>query len=266
MTVSLENIDTSVDYPLGAATVAPDGASATINIPAGTLPVGLYRATIIESGGAWSSLCPEPLRVTSLLPPTVTSVVPPVAWTGAPGDGSLADAGIRITGASFRITPNVRWTLTTDPSVSFDATAVNWVSSTELSVVCPTESQGMPVGLYFVDVINPEGLSGRWSSTFEVTTVPPPVITDISPIRNAAAVAVTLTVTGAYFQPGAVVSMENEGGTFTPLATTFVSSTTLSVSITGSTLSQGIHPVWVENPDGRWEVFYSFQATSSAAG
>lgn len=203
---------------------------------------------------------------TDLWPPSVSDVIPSVAWAGVTGDGILSDERVTITGAHFRITPTVRWTLTTDPSVSFDAPMVNWISEGEITALCPSESMHMPVGFYYVDVINPEGLSGRRSVLFEVSDIPPPMIMDIDPERGAAADNITMTVTGRYFQEGAVVSFENADGTRTAVTTTFISSDELRCFIPGGTLAQGLHPVWVTNPDGREDVFYSYNATSSAAG
>ncbi|MFH1436957.1 MAG: DUF4215 domain-containing protein [Pseudomonadota bacterium] len=265
MTVELENRDTLSVFDLGEASVSPDGTSASITVPASTVPKGLYDV-ILENPGGLTSTCQAALKITDLWPPRVDDVIPSMAWTGIAGDGILSDIRVSILGAYFRITPTVAWTLTSNPAVSFNAPVVNWISEGELSALCPSESFHMPVGFYYVDVINPEGLGARWDGLFEVTDVPPPMIDDIDPKRGSVADEITLTVSGHYFQDGAVVWLENEDGSRRPLSTTFSSGTELRAVIEAVSLDLGLYPVWVVNPDGREDVFYSYNATSSADG
>jgi len=269
MTVHLVDATTMVDYNMGPASINSIGTIATINIPAGGVPAGNYNLRLVNPDMT-ESMCFEKLSVRNLWPPTVTNVVPAVAWRGDPMDGILSDQPVTITGTYFRITPVVRWILTTDPTRIYEATEVNWISSTQITAICPSESSGMPVGFYYVEVINPDGLSARWSGLFEVTNVPPPRIDNINPSRGARADNVTITITGQYFQSGASVLFEQSDGSFitiNPSNVTFVSSTEIRVYLPGGTLPQiGLYPVWVRNPDLRSDVFYSYNATSSAGG
>ena len=79
-----------------------------------------------------------------------------------------------------------------------------------------------------------------------------------------------MVITGMHFQDGAAVSFELADGTrFTldPSYVTFIDSTEIQIIIPGGFLpSQGLFPVWVTNPDTREDVYYSYNATSSAEG
>ncbi len=255
---------------LTPTTIAADGTALTVDVAAGTIPDGTWAVQVV--GATVTADCPGWLRVTALDPPTVLDVVPAVAWEGLAGDGVLSDETVTIVGTDFRITPVVRWTLVSDASVSFESSYVVWISATQLVAVCPSESERMPPGDYYVDVINPEGLGARWLAAdgtamlFEVTTVPGPMITAISPERGAVSATVALTVSGNYFQSGAEVSFELPDGTRTALATTFVSANELQATVPATVFVLGLYPVWVTNPDGREDVYYVYQVTESAAG
>ena len=269
MHVHLVDVETATDYDVGVATVNGTGTVATITVTAGTVPVGRYALRLVNPDTG-ESTCQETITVKGLAPPTVISVIPAVAWRGDSGDGILSDQPVTVIGTNFRITPTVRWVLSTDPRVHYDATEVNWISDTELTAICPSESLAMPLGFYHVDVINPDGLSGRWSELFEVTDVPPPKIVNINPSRGPRASDVPMTITGQYFQDGAGVSFELADGTRLVLDSmyiTVISSTEIQIVIPGGFLpAQGLYPVWVTNPDGREDVYNAYNATSSAAG
>lgn len=100
---------------------------------------------------------------------------------------------------------------------------------------------GTVAGSYDLSVTNPDG--GR--AFYSVTVVPRPVITGIAPnpIRNLASTSVTLTGTG--FQSGAVITMTNG----TAVAATYVSATSILVTLRPDGTQPGPATVTVTNPD-----------------
>jgi hypothetical protein len=107
-----------------------------------------------------------------------------------------------------------------------------------------------------------EGAKGE----FEITGTPPPDIDEIDPFRSPAADEVTLTITGDYFQNGAMAQVIMPDDTLFDLATSFVNSHELSAVIPGSSLQSGVYPIRVVNPDEQYDIYYSYSATPSSAG
>ena len=273
--VELTPIDGGETQIIDAVTVEASGTSATFSVTAGSLPAGLYRVTFLGDDGS-ELPCGGHLLVSPQGPPTVSDVIPPFAWTGIAGDGELSDQRVEVIGEGFLITPSIRFVSVDDPSVNFEATTVNYISTESVNAICPSETREMPAGDYHVFAVNPNGLEGQWidevtgdPGIFEVTEVPPPRIDSIDPIRSPASDPADLTVTGAYFQDGAVVSIGREGTD--PLALTTTNDAdrpdeVLHAAIPASSLAQGPHPVIVTNPDERHDVYYSFDATPSSSG
>ena len=271
------------DYALNPGEVFANGRGATVDIAAGSLANGSYAVYIINPDPQ-SVQCPAQLRVLSLQPPRVDSVEPAVAWVGDPNDGILSDVKVTIRGANFRITPNVLWVKIGSlgeplDQFSFESPEVNMLSGEELTAICPSESRNMPTGFYYVYVNNPEGLGARWMvddtqnggtipGRFELSDIAPPMITDIDPSRGNKNDPVTLTVFGRYFQADAVVELELPDTTrvLLPGAATVENpdtDTALHRSIAAGVLgTTGLYPVWVTNPDGRFDVHYAYHATT----
>ena len=264
-------------YVLTPSEIFANGRGAVVDIPRNSVENGSY-ATYIINPDPESVACPSRLRVLSLAPPQVDDVDPAVAWVGDPGDGMLSDVKVTVRGANFRITPNVLW-IKIGPQgepvdqFRFESPEVNMLSNEELTAVCPSESRNMPSGFYFVYVVNPEGLAARWTigdnpGEFEVSDIAPPVIVDIDPSRGNKTDEVTLTVTGRYFQAGAVVEIEQLSGSRVTLPSAATTEnpdtdTTLYRTIGAGVLeSTGLYPVWVTNPDDRNDVYYSYHATT----
>jgi hypothetical protein len=278
--VSLINCDTQEATEVGVAVVAGGGTSATVTVAANpALAQGLYQVQVTNPDLETAVSACE-LFVIAGLPPTVETVVPPFAYQGDPTDGVLSDQLVAIDGTGFRPTPTVRFVLDASPAIGFDAPLVSFLDETQLTAVAPSESRHMPLGLYQVHVVNPNGLSGRWAQLFEVTSTPPPRIDNVDPSRLPINdCTLPFTVTGGAFVDGAVVSLLVPAGTATcpdgtvpgpdgecPVPTTFFSSSELRVQPTASCFSLGFYPVRVTNPDTQHATWFAVEVRDPTAG
>jgi hypothetical protein len=286
--------DSSVTIDLSSSVqVASDGESLTALLQQdGSRPQGLYTV-VVTNPGQEERILYCALRVTTQPPPTVTQVVGSTAFAGIPGDGKSADTLVHLSGTGFESTPSVRWVKVSDPSVFFDALIVNFVSSTEISAVVPTETLDMPTGDYHVFVINPNQLTGQWMvsgspGVFQVSDVPPPQILDVTPTRmnnndctNPAPPVGVLTVTGSGFDSGATVwwiappgttctgqITDENGQLLCPMTGTPAQDGT---SITGvmfdpATCGLSTRPIVVRNSDGQSDTFFSVSLRTSNDG
>ena len=263
--------DNSVQFtPTGVS--GPDLNTLTGVIPADAeRRLGLYDVTVTNPSGVSKTLT-RAFTVTPNPPPVVDDVQPPFAWNGDPADGILSDVTVTITGSNFISTPGVRWILISDPTVAFEARSVAFVDSGTISAVVPSESLKMPLGMYRVQVTNPDMQGDQWDGEFEITGTPPPLITSIDPLRAPGADfnggLVSINVMGTGFVTGSVVSVLDPAGSEIPLATDDQSAADgiLVASAGAVTLGNSAYPLKVTNPDGQWALFYFFSITSSADG
>ena len=270
MTVSLvENMDGGIEVNLGTADVM-DPSSASIDILAGTLDGGTFSVRL-ENPNMSSVICPDSIDLLGEAPPSVIDVRPPTAWQGDTMDKVNSDQPVVVEGSEFRETPMVVWIKSDDTEQRYPADIVLYNDMENLDGICPSESGGMPLGFYYVQVINPSGLSAFWTmdgglGEFEVTDIPPPDIQEIDPVRSPAASQVNLSVYGDYFQDGGVVQIVQEDGTLEELETFYVDRYQLDALIPADIVDVGVYPVRVTNPDNRYDIFYSYAATPSSAG
>jgi hypothetical protein len=276
--VTLINCDTQDASDLGVAVVSAGGTSATVTLyPTPGLAQGLYQVRVTNPD-LETDLSACELYIVAGLPPEIASVVPPFAWRGDPSDGILSDQLVTLDGTGFLPTPTVRFVLDSNPAVSFDAPLVSYIDDSQLTAVVPSESRAMPIGYYQVLVVNPNGLSGRWAGLFEVTSTPPPSITNVDPSRFPInECQMPYKVMGANFQDGAVVSLLVAPGTncpdgnppgpgdTCPQPTAFVSQGELDVSPT-LCFTLGFYPVRVTNPDGQFATWFAVEVRDPTAG
>jgi hypothetical protein len=286
-TVALVDAMSGTSTALGAATVSDtdsDGVNdqATVDVPAST-PQGLYGVEITNPTTGETAKCGFYTSTTEPAP-TVTDVIPDTAWEGSPNDTVLSDQPITVKGTGFKPVPTVRFVSVTTKEI-YQASTTGFISDTSLSSICPSESLAMPVGDYYVDVINPSQLWARWMANgspgiFKVTATPPPVIEDVSPYKIPANAGggtpvVTVTVTGDYFDQGCTVLLLLPDGTTLDI-TSYI--TAVNVSATGKdtitftwdntvlALAVGIYPLRVTNPDLQYDTFYSMLVENAAPG
>jgi hypothetical protein len=123
--------------------------------------------------------------------------------------------------------------------------SVRFVDSTTLSVnifINPSATTGART----VTVTNPDGSSGSLASAFQVGTVP--IVSGVNPNFGSPGQSLTVTVTGANFQGGAIVSF---GAGIGVTSTSVVDANTIDVDIDiSATAALGPRTVTVTNPDG----------------
>lgn len=215
------------------STTFVSSTSLTAAVPAAAIAtIGNLPVTVANPAGQASS--PLILQVTPV-PVVITSLSPASTLAGGP------DLTLTVNGSGF-VSGSIVWWKSTALSTIF-------VSSTQLTAQVPASAIAS-AGRYSVTVVNAGGASSN-ALTFTVSDGSPsgpPSIGSISPTQlNAGAGGATLSIAGANFVLGAIVSWGS-----TPLNTTFGSSTQLTASVPASliTLSGGFS-ITAKNPDGR---------------
>lgn len=162
--------------------------------------------------------------------PTISSIAPNTATAGG------ATFTLTVTGAGFISSSTVDWN--GSPLIT------TFVSNTKLQAAVPAASLAT-AGAASVTVVNLAPGGGTSSATVFTTNNPDPTVTALSPaFATAGGPAFTLTVTGTSFVASSQVAWNGS-----PLATTFVSSTSLTAQIPASDIaSNGTPSVTVINP------------------
>jgi hypothetical protein len=106
-------------------------------------------------------------------------------------------------------------------------------------------------------------MTGPVMEEFEVTSNPPPRITELDPFRNPSADDVTVTVSGQDFDSGCEIYLLTSGPPI-PFTATYITEFQVTFFIPGGTLTQDIYPVMIVNPDGQSDIYYYYGATPSA--
>ena len=122
------------------------------------------------------------------------------------------------------------------------ATGVTFINATTLSAVTPAHAAGA------ADVVvrNPDGQSGSLANGFTYSApAPPPAVSSVTPASGSASGGTTITINGANFQQGAVVSIGGNAAT----GVVFSSATTLAAVTPAH--AAGAADVVVRNPDGQ---------------
>ncbi|MGC4116359.1 MAG: hypothetical protein QM765_17645 [Myxococcales bacterium] len=157
----------------------------------------------------------------------------------------------------------------TEPAIPLTATSFS--NADTLTSVVP---KGSLPNTYDLIVVNPDGAVGILANAFEVTELPPPVITSSTPASIVNAASQPITVAGTDFR-GAVLSVDScADATGTKLASPATLATTAaSLSCTGSactiqgvvnaaTLPDGATCILkVTNDDGTWAIYSAIGVT-----
>ena len=180
---------------------------------------------------------PEPGGGTSGTVELLVTLPPPVITTVTPAVLMAGDAGVtlRVVGQRFRPSSVMRWNGNDRPTRVISETEFE----ADLSAVDLLVAQRARLA-----VISPALEGGSAEVEFAVYN-PTPVITGISPTRRGiGGASFTLTVTGAQFVPGAVVTWNGQ-----PRPTTFTSAAQVTATIASSDLASGrAVPVAIRNP------------------
>ncbi|WP_373046049.1 MopE-related protein [Vulgatibacter sp.] len=265
--------DESVRVAPSIEQVAADGTRITGTIPADAERLqGLYDVVITNPGTGEQEVLPAAFRVAIQPPPSVTEVSPPFAWHGDPGDGILSDKAIAIGGTGFASTPGVFWVSAADPTLRFAAVQTAFVDASTVNAVVPSETLEMPAGDYHLLVENPDLQSTYWMEgeargVFRIMPSPAPLIFNLDPPRSASAAPTRVRILGRYFAEGLTVDfLDAAGQSLYAAPVERISDGELAIEIPAGTLTNGFYPVRVTGPDGQFDTFYSWQATSSASG
>lgn len=221
-------------------TAATTGTNKTDNVEqvfiAAPSVAGTYQAVISYSGTLSNSQQAYALLISGSAPPppTLQSVIPNSAASGL--------TSVTIKGEAFA--PGA--TVTFLKSGYSDVTA-SISSLTATSIVCSVDVTGMAVGAWDVRVINPDSKTGTLASAFTVLL---PVVSDISPAR-AEAGAITFTVTGQNFVTGSSLAFVHDAKPPVSANLTGVTSTTITGTLDGNAMAQGLWGIQVTNPGNK---------------
>ncbi len=159
------------------------------------------------------------------VPPAVTSINPTSGF-------GLGDTLVTITGRNFFPTSSVTFG-------GVAATELTYINDTSMTVRTPEHA----VGVADVVVTNSDGLTGTLAAAFTYQPNPSPQLTSVSPTSGAVFGGTLMTVTGNYFQTGAVVLV----GGHSLLNMTRVNSRTITGTVPQG--AEGPADVTLQNPD-----------------
>ncbi|MBD2721906.1 beta strand repeat-containing protein [Hymenobacter armeniacus] len=235
--LSISSITATGDFSVSGVTTpatVPANGSVTVNVVFAPTAAGTRTGSlVVTSNDQDESTYTIALQGEGLNPtPAISSLAPATATAG---DGAFT---LTVNGSGF----------VSGAVVSFNGVdrATTFVSGTQLTAAI-LASDVATDGTYNVVVTNPTpGGGASAAATFTVNPLPAPTLTGINPTSIVAGQATTVTFTGTNFVSGATVSFN--GAT---LATTFVSRTTLTASITPPAQSAtATYPVAVTTPSG----------------
>lgn len=174
--------------------------------------------------------------------PSITSISP---TSGSTAGGTV----VTINGANFQSGARVFFG-------NVAATSVSFVSSSQLRATSPPH----PAGSVPIQVTNPDGQSGQLNTFTYVEPRPPaPQITGISPTSGPTSGGTDVTINGANFQSGTVVTFDGAVA-----ATNFVSSSQLIARTPPH--AAGAVTLEVRNPDGQFaRTTFNYVEVSSSA-
>lgn len=200
-------------------------------LPAG-LDVGWWDVMVEDDVGCVATLT-NAFEVTDSLTLALEGIEPPFGWTSE-------DTPVQITSPSTPPPGYVNFVATPraylnphSPSPGDRAAPLRAVAFVDETLLTAVVSDGLPVDVYDLIVVNPDGSVGLLESAFEVVADPPPVIENITPasITNGGDAAVTAE--GKNFRnPTADITCVAPDGTTTTLSATVDASTAESADIT----------------------------------
>jgi hypothetical protein len=203
-------------------------------IPSGT-PAGQYDFEL-EDTTACLAVLANAITVVDQTELVVSRITPEFGWTGE-------DTPVTIDGIGFLPVPRLYLNPET-PGPTTVATAIGAVSfldSSTLTALVPTPA--LPAGIYDLIVVNPDGKVGLLSSAFRVESLPPPLITSLSPGSVANTNPQSFTVEGRNFrQPEVTLQCVDGSGTLlaTQPSATVTSSTATTVNVTFNASAAGV--------------------------
>jgi hypothetical protein len=224
-------------------------------LPAGTAP-GRYDVILGDETACPATLTGG-LQVVAAVTLALTEMTP--TFGAADGPTAVTVRADPTVGGGFQPVPR----LYLNPQTGSQAAAlgaVAWVDPARLTALVPA---GLPVDTYDLIAVNPDGAVGLLADAFTVTTLPPPVITGVTPGSIPNQSGQTVKVTGADFRAPAARLRCLDLGTNTEVERTPAfaappSATELILTVDASSFSMGaLCVVRITNGDDRSYADYS---------
>ena len=205
------------------------------SLPLTGLPIGLYNLTLSNTDG--STVTQQNAFTVNNPTPTITAINPISGY-------NLRSVQVAISGTNF---VNGVQTLLDNGSTSLPGLVSSKTATKFTSTFVLT---GSPAGLYNLTVTNPGGPSAKKQNCFTVllsgTT---PTIANFFPTSGINAAALSFTVNGTNYRPGASVTL-TKGLTNKTVAATSVTNAQIKCSLPLTGLSIGQYNLTVQNADG----------------
>lgn len=210
------------------ATLATVDSSTSIRATTPPHPAGAVDVSVTNPGADESN---DTATLSGGFTYTAALAVTAITPSSGPTTGGTS---VTITGTNFQA----------GATVSLDDIAcVNVVVVSSTSITCTTPAH--TAAIVDVTVVNPgSSVPATLPDAFGYTTAPPPVVSVISPSSGLTGGGTPVTITGANFQAGAIVSL----GGVVCASTVVVSST--AITCTTPAHAAGAVDVTVANPDG----------------
>ena len=169
-------------------------------------------------------------------------LVDPDLLSISPSSVTAGSAGFTLTATGSGLTPtDYLWFSLNGNSTNLPTTHVN---ASTLTATVPASLIVSP-GSAWVRIRDTDGSASRVTLTLNVYS-PNPTLTLVNPYEGFAGSATTLTLTGYSLASGCTATWGS-----TPLATTFINSTSVQVTVPGAlTALSGVFNLQVKNPDG----------------
>ena len=203
------------------ATTYVSSSEISATVPANLAATGeIGTITVANPDGQASTGGSVPQQVTVTNPaPTLTAVTPMTLLAGS------SSATVTLTGTNFNASSTVLAGTT--------ALSTTFVSATQLTAVAPAALLAS-AGSLSLAVSNPAPGGGTSQSISVTLNQPPAILASLSPSSaTVGSSAVRVTLSGSYFTPTAVVSINGYPG----VSATFVSSTSIQFTIPAASLA-----------------------------
>lgn len=229
-------------------------------VPKGTA-AGDYDV-ILDDQSNCDAILAAGLKVVDQVTLKLTSIVPPFGQTT--GETAVTVYADSTVGGGFQAVPRLYLNPTTGTKAAA-IEAVTFIDAGRVTAVVPT---GLAVDTYDVIAVNPDGGVGLLAAAFKITSLPPPVVDNLSPGSISNTSNEKLVVTGKDFRtPKASVECMDKNGNKTTKALTVDSFTATSMNLTfdASAYTTGaVCVLRVTNDDGTWADFPGLVVTNTS--
>ncbi len=236
-------------------------------------PPGVYDLYMNDATGC-STVLQQAITVTDSLEVTIKSVQPPFGYTQSQTDvtifrDTMAPApGDKPFVATPRVFLNPANPQPTDIAIQLQS--ISFKNADTLTAVVP---RNQPANNYDMIVINPDGKVGLLLDAFKVQTVPPPIVTNVTPSSIVSATNQAVTVSGQYFNMSTIsLSCKDDMGnaTMVPTVTSGMATCngndcTQTATIDGSVVPAGsVCVLRLTNSDGSYYDYSAIGVTNAS--